>query len=57
MIVFVERCHHCGACVGSCPQNAIYLNDVELEFAEECNQCGRCVKVCPVGALKMERKE
>ncbi len=26
---------HCGACVGSCPQNAIYLNDVVLEFNDE----------------------
>ncbi len=56
MIVAIERCHHCGACVGSCPQNAIYLNDVLLEFNENCNRCGRCVKVCPVGALKLEAK-
>ncbi len=43
--------------MGSCPQNAIYLNDVKLEFGLDCNRCGRCVKVCPVGALKMERRE
>lgn len=56
MIVAIERCHHCGACVGTCPRNAIYLNDVLLEFNDNCNRCGTCVKVCPVGALKLEAK-
>jgi ferredoxin len=57
MIVNIEKCMHCGACVGSCPQNAIYLNEVVLEFNESCNKCGRCVRLCPAGALKMEGKE
>ncbi len=56
MRISIEKCHHCGACVGSCPQNAIYLNDVLLEFSDRCNRCGRCVKVCPVGALTLEAK-
>jgi ferredoxin len=56
MIVNIEKCMHCGACVGSCPQNAIYLNEIVLEFNEDCNRCGRCVRICPVGALKMEGK-
>jgi len=55
MIVSIERWPHCGACVGSCPQNAIFLNDLVLVFSEECNRCGRCVKVCPVSAITMER--
>ncbi len=55
MLVAIEKCHHCGACVGSCPQNAIFLNDLVLVFSEECNRCGRCVKVCPVSAITMER--
>jgi len=57
MIVSIEKCHHCGACVGSCPKNAIYLNDLVLVFGEECNRCGRCVKACPVGAITMEAKK
>ncbi|MDW5562844.1 MAG: 4Fe-4S binding protein [Methanomassiliicoccus sp.] len=56
MLVSIEKCHHCGACVGSCPKNAIFLNDLVLVFGEECNRCGRCVKVCPVGAITMEAK-
>jgi ferredoxin len=57
MIVSIEKCMHCGACVGSCPQNAIYLNEVVLVFNDKCNRCGRCVKVCPAGALTMEGKK
>jgi len=57
MLINIEKCMHCGACVGSCPQNAIFLNDIFLEFNELCNRCGRCVKACPVGALKLEAKK
>ena len=56
MIVIIDKCMHCGACVGTCPQNAIYLNDVVLTFNEKCNRCGLCVKTCPVGALSLEAK-
>ena len=57
MIIKIEKCMHCGACVGSCPQNAIFLNEVVLEFNDKCNKCGRCVKTCPVGAITMEGKK
>ena len=32
MKVDVNKCLHCGGCVGSCPKNAIFLNDFVLEF-------------------------
>src|SRR5207247_6784876 len=48
-------CMHCGACVGTCPTNAIFLNEVYLTFNEDCTQCGMCVKVCPAGALGYPR--
>ena len=51
--VDVNKCLHCGLCVGSCPKNAIFLNEVALEFNEDCINCGRCVKLCPMGALEM----
>ena len=51
--VDITKCMHCGACVGSCPVNAMYLNDVVLEFRDNCTMCKRCVKVCPVGAIKL----
>ncbi len=54
MKVDYNKCLHCGGCAGSCPKNAIYLNDYILEFNDDCNGCGRCVKICPVGALSKE---
>ncbi|MCL2296367.1 MAG: 4Fe-4S binding protein [Methanomassiliicoccaceae archaeon] len=54
MKVDVDKCLHCGGCVGSCPVNAIFLNDFVLEFSSKCTKCGRCVKICPVHALSME---
>lgn len=52
----VEKCMHCGACAGSCPQNAIFLHEVVLTFSDACNRCSRCVRICPVGAIRMEAK-
>ena len=49
--VNTNKCLHCGLCVGSCPKNAIFLNEVELEFNDDCINCGICVRLCPVGAL------
>ena len=54
MKVDYNKCLHCGGCAGSCPQNAIYLNDYIVEFNNDCNGCGRCIKICPVGALSKE---
>ncbi len=54
MLISIERCMHCGACVGGCPQNAIFLNEIIPVFNEDCNRCKRCIKICPVGALEME---
>ncbi len=50
-----DKCMHCGACVGACPANAIYLNEVILDFNDDCTDCGLCVKACPVGALTLIR--
>ena len=57
MIVNESKCLHCGGCVGSCPHNAIFLNDFVLQFSDKCTRCGICVKLCPVTALSLEPKE
>ena len=57
MIVNESKCLHCGGCVGSCPHNAIFLNDFVLQFSDKCTRCGTCVKLCPVTALSLEPKE
>ena len=51
MKVDINLCLHCGACVGSCPVNAIYLDDTRIKFSDACISCGRCRKACPPGAI------
>ncbi len=48
-----EKCMHCGACVGTCPENAMFLKEYIVEINDECTGCGLCVNTCPVGALEM----
>ena len=45
-------CHFCGACVGACPENAIFLRSSHLVITRElCTECGRCAAACPLQAL------
>ena len=47
-------CHACGACVGICPTNALFLFDLTLRVNQDrCSQCGTCARACPVGALSL----
>ncbi len=47
-----EKCMRCGACVGTCPVNAIFLKEFTLDISDECIECELCVKACPVHALE-----
>jgi len=46
-----DKCMRCGACVGSCPVNAIFLKEFTLDINDDCTECGMCVKICPIHAL------
>lgn len=46
-----DVCMHCGACVGTCPRNAMFLHDLTVSSNDQCNGCGICIRVCPVGAI------
>ena len=48
---------HCGACVGSCPENAMFLYETRLEFLDNCNKCRICERACPVGAISYQKAE
>lgn len=50
--VDLEVCMHCGACVGTCPKNALFLHDLTVAADANCNGCGLCIKVCPIGAIE-----
>jgi ferredoxin len=41
----------CGACVGTCPVNAMTLEETRVTVNDECIDCKICTRACPVGAL------
>ncbi len=48
-------CHFCGACVGACPPNAMFLYNACLAIDEDrCTFCERCLRACPLHALTLE---
>jgi ferredoxin len=47
-------CMRCGACVGSCPSNALTLEETRVTVNDDCIQCLLCTRACPVGALADE---
>ncbi len=53
-VVDAETCTGCGACVDSCPVEAISMDDKAVIDADACVDCGACVDECPVEAISME---
>ncbi len=48
-------CNYCGACVGTCPVNCIFLDETRVIIKEDkCIKCGFCIRVCPVGAIEAD---
>lgn len=59
-IEITEGCTGCGACVSTCPAEAIVLerdgNEVSLSFdARRCIGCRECVPVCPEAVVQVEQ--
>jgi electron transfer flavoprotein alpha subunit len=50
------RCIGCGACIESCPYDAIVMVGDKAEINEYCQLCRACLDVCPEGAI-VERSE
>lgn len=53
IIVKVDLCTGCEACVNECPFGAIEMKDDVAFITEKCNLCGTCVDTCPVYAIEM----
>ena len=56
MAVHVDttKCIGCGACVVTCPVEALELiDDIAVVNPKKCNNLGKCVVVCPTDALSL----
>lgn len=53
--VISDACTMCGACVDSCPVEAISEGDPKYVIdADACVDCGACIGECPVEAISAE---
>lgn len=53
-------CIGCGACVDSCPEEAIALgeeDDLACIDPEKCARCGLCASLCPQEAIEEVEEE
>ncbi len=49
-----ETCIGCGACIDTCPVEALKMEDGKAVVdAETCIDCGACVDSCPVEAITL----
>ena len=52
--VISDECIACGACLPTCPVDAINEADIYTIDADLCTDCGACVDSCPVDAISAE---
>ncbi len=50
-VVNEETCIACGACVDTCPVEAITMNEKAKVDPNTCTECGACIDECPVDAI------
>lgn len=46
-----DDCIACGACVDTCPVDAIESGDPKYVITDDCTDCQACVDSCPVAAI------
>src|SRR5512137_2731022 len=54
LMLYPARCIRCGACVETCPQEAVTLDGPQaVTNLELCDQCGECIEGCYSGAREL----
>lgn len=53
-VVDKNTCTGCGACVDTCPVEAIEMDGDVAVVTDACIDCGQCVDECPVEAISMQ---
>ena len=53
IIIKVDLCSGCEACVNECPFGALEMKDDVAAVNEQCTLCGTCVDICPMFAIEM----
>ena len=51
------RCTLCGACVVTCPMNAISIKDYKPKLTGRCVLCGVCYNACPRTDINIDELE
>ncbi len=54
VIIDIDLCIDCGACVSLCPTDALHMDEKGLlEYSlERCLGCGLCIDACPRSAIE-----
>jgi len=56
----MEKCTHCGVCVGQCPTSALHVQPATLEVlldTQKCILCELCVPACVYGAMSVTHRD
>ncbi len=52
VIIDESKCAGCGACVGTCPVEALSMDgDIAVVDEDTCIDCGACISSCPCDAI------
>ena len=56
LVLEVEACIGCGACVDVCPHAVFQIVEGKAQIARRptCMECGACARNCPTAALRVE---
>lgn len=53
-VTITSACISCGACVDTCPHDALFLGENQAEvIPDKCVDCGECIEVCPTNAISL----